>query len=188
MPSVSITDWLNSQCSDRLISAVLIGQVALKWRHRTGQPTARKPTSTLIVHSKNHSHIRTYDAQYTLPHNVHAQQSNLGNTRSPVTLLDRWLSMTTTIEQYRGISICACIITYRQNIPIPRHNIFCMNAFPLQRVVLYQWKNEEYIKYIVPWSRTVGESYFWSIFRLSSRLRSPGWHSTFLWPDVWSCD
>ena len=68
MPRVSVTDWLNSQCADRLISAVLIGQVALKWRHLTGQPTPRKPTSALIVHSKNHSHIRTYDAQYTLPY------------------------------------------------------------------------------------------------------------------------
>ena len=80
---MSATDWLNSQCTDRLISAVLIGpslaQVATSYR----------PTNTTESHQGPHHSYKepftTYTHTYNTLYNVHAQQSTLGNTRSPVT-------------------------------------------------------------------------------------------------------
>ena len=55
----------------------------------TGQPTPQNnPPAPSFRHSRHYiqcTHRRTFNAQYILPYNVHAQQSNLGNTRSPVT-------------------------------------------------------------------------------------------------------
>ena len=79
MPRVSATDWLNCQRADRLISAVLIGQ------HHGSH---HRPHRTFNEPYTQRTHIRTHDAQIDTPtHNVHAQQSNIGNTRSPVTTL-----------------------------------------------------------------------------------------------------
>ena len=96
--SVSNSDWLNSQCADRLISVVLIGQspgstsAILRpiQHHRTAHQRHHHSYKEPHIRSDNApytqcTHLRTLDAQYILPHNVHAQQSNIGNTRSPVT-------------------------------------------------------------------------------------------------------
>ena len=88
-PSVSITDWLNSQGTDRLISAVLIGypprQTGATYRPPTPQNNPPAPSFRHTRHYIQRTHRCTFNAQYMLPYNVHAQQSNLGNTRSPVT-------------------------------------------------------------------------------------------------------
>ena len=85
MPRVSATDWLNSQCADRLISAVLIGlslaQVATSYRPTNTTESHQRPHFTFKEPFTTHTH--TYNTQYTL-YNVHTQQSNLDNTRSPV--------------------------------------------------------------------------------------------------------
>ena len=80
MPSVSITDWLNSQCADRLISAVLIGHPIAQLVPSTGQPTPQKPTMppSLIQRTISYTHTYIQRTIHTSTHNAHAQQLKLG--------------------------------------------------------------------------------------------------------------
>ena len=133
MPLVSATDWLNFQCADRLISAVLIGPSLAQVATSTGQPTPQNNTPApsfrhtrhYNVHTDTHSMPNTYfqhtihtiyaqlsnygiasHTQYTL-YNVHAQQSNLGNTRLPVTVIKHMVIYAVVCEL---IPVCRCEI------------------------------------------------------------------------------
>ena len=86
---MSVTDWLNSQCADRLISAVLIG-------HHPRSTGAILQANTTEAHQCPHStykepytqrtHIHTYNAQYILPHTMHTHKNcNQVDMGSPVT-------------------------------------------------------------------------------------------------------
>ena len=98
MPLVSATDWLNSQCADRLISAVLIGPSLAQ------VVTSYRPTNTTESHQRPHRSYKepftTYTHTYKTLYNAHAQQSTIGNTRSPVTIRSYLVVMIHTIETF----------------------------------------------------------------------------------------
>ena len=82
MPRVSATDWLNSQCADRLISVVLIGpslaQVATSYRPTNTTESHQRPHCTFKEPFTTHTHTYIQHTIHTSTHNIYAQLSKYG--------------------------------------------------------------------------------------------------------------
>ena len=82
MPCVSATDWLNSQCADRLISVVLIGQslaqVATSYRPTNTTESRQHPHYTFKEPFTTHTHTYIQHTIHTSTHNIYSQLSKYG--------------------------------------------------------------------------------------------------------------